>query len=233
MKKVLIFGYTKTGREIAKVLKNDEFELSIVDENPLQVGEANRDGFFARHSTAQDDDMLKSMGIGEDVEALFCVSNDESLNLFVTLSARNLDKNLKILTLVRRKEDEKKMLLAGANRIISPYILGAIKAFRIIQKPKVSKVLDQISRAKRGLVVTEIEIIKDSVLDGVYFSQSLEIKETNLVFLGILDKKLGEEFIFFYKGIKHKMNDGDILVALGHKATINAFKNKISKKVAK
>lgn len=227
MKKVIIFGYTKTGREIAKVLNNDEFELTIVDENPMQVADANRDGFFARHSTFKDDDVLMSVGIGEDIEALFCVSNDESLNLFVTLSARNLDKNLKILTLVRRKEDEKKMILAGANRIISPYVVGAIKAFRIIQKPKVSKVLDQISRAKRGLVVTEIEIVKNSILDGVYYGQSIELKESNLVFLGILDKKMGEEFVFFSKGIKHKMDEGDILVALGHKSDINAFKKKL------
>ncbi len=227
MRKVVIFGYTKTGREIAKLLQDDEYEVEIIDENPLQVGEANRDGFFAQHSTFSDDKDLQDVGIGSGVEALFCASDDDSLNLFVTLSARNLDKNLKILTLIKKMQDEKKMLLAGANRTISPHSVGAIKAFRIIQKPKVSQVLNRFSLLKNRLSITEFEIPKDSLLDGIYFKEIDIIKESNLIFLGILDKELGDEFIFFSKGINHKIDHGDIVVVLGSKRDIKNFKKKI------
>lgn len=227
MKKIIIFGYTKTGRELAKALLEDNYDLIVVDEDPLAVADANRDGFFGRYSTLKDDAMLLELGIGDGVAALFCVSNNESLNLFVTLSARNLDKDLKILTLVRRRQDEKKMLLAGANRTISPYVVGAIKAFRIIQKPQVSRVLDIISHSKRGLMVSEIEIPKDCVLDGVYYTKATILHESKLIFLGILDKEMGEEFVFFSRGLKHKIDHGDILVALGHSKDIDDFKNKL------
>ncbi len=228
MKKVIIFGYTKTGREIATLIRDDsEYDLEIIDENPLQVAEANEDGFFAHHSTLKDDDILHEIGIGKDVITLFCVSNDDSLNLFVTLSARSIDKNLKILTLVKRKEDEKKMLLAGANRTISPHGVGAIKAFRIIQKPKVTKVLEQFTRLSNKLSITEIEIPKGSILDGIYFRDMDCINDSNLIFLGILDKELGEEFIFFSKGVNHKIDSGDILVVLGSKKDIKAFEKRI------
>jgi voltage-gated potassium channel len=227
MRKMIIFGYSKTGREIAKLLKEDEHHLTIIDENPLLVAEANEDGFFARYSSFKDDKILSEIGIGDDVEVLFCVSDVDSMNLFVTLSARSMDKDLKILTKILRKEDEKKMLFAGANRTISPYEVGALKAYRIIQKPKVSKVLDQLSRLKNKISITEIEIPKNSILDGIYLKDADILKETNLIFLGILDKELGQKFIFFSKGINHKLDHGDILVAIGNRKDIRKFESLI------
>ncbi len=230
MKKIVLFGYSKTGREIAKLLNKDEYDLSIIDENPMQVAEANKDGYFARHSTFNDDTILIEMCIDSDVDVLFCTSNEDSLNLFITLSARNLNKNLKILTLIYKKEDEKKMLLAGANRTISPYDVGALKAFRIIDKPKVSKVLNLFSLNSNKLSISEIEIKKDSFLDGVYFSDITILKENNLIFLGIMDRELGDKFIFFSQGINHKIDYGDVVVVLGSKADIEKVKIELDKK---
>jgi len=227
MKKVIVFGYSKTGREIVKILNKDEYDVLIIDENPLQVGQANEDGYYARHSSFNGDKLLKDVGIGEDIDALFCTSTNDSLNLFVTLSARNLDKNLKILTLVYRKEDEKKMLLAGANRTISPYDVGALKAYRIIDKPKVSKVLDIFSLQTNKLSLNEIIIQEGSLLDGVYYNDITLFNEYDLIFLGILDKELGDKFIFFADGINHKLDSHDVLVVLGSKAEIKRFKEKI------
>ncbi len=229
MRKIVLFGYSKTGREIAKLLLNDEYEVTIIDENPLLVALANEEGFFARHTSFKDDKILIEVGIGNGAEVLFCVSDNDSLNLFVTLSARNIDKNLKILTKILKKEDEKKMILAGANRTISPYDVGAAKAYRIIQKPKVSKVLNQLSALKNKISISEIEIPKGSAWDGVYLND-IDIKQDiNLIFLGMLDKDLGEKFIFFAKGINHKLDAGDIIVVLGSKKDIGLLEEKLWK----
>ncbi len=225
--KIILFGYSKTGREIAKLLRDDEYDFCIIEENPLMVAEAQLDGFGCLHSSFKDDSIFKELGIGKDVSVLFCASNDDSLNLFVTLSARNLDKNLKILTLIQRKEDEKKMLLAGANRTISPYDVGALKAFRIIEKPKVSKVLNLFSSHSNKLAMSEIEIPKNSILDGVYFKDLKIFKKHNLIFLGILDRELKDEFIFFSKGINHKIDYRDVIVVLGSKDNIKEFKKEL------
>lgn len=230
MTKVVLFGYSKTGRELAKLLKDDEYELIIIDENPHQVAEANRDGYFAQHSTFKDDKLLFDSGIGEDVEILFCVSNDDSLNLFITLSARYIDSNLKILTLIYKKEDEKKMLLAGANRTISPYDVGAIKAFRIIDKPKVSKILNLFALQSNKLSISEITIPKDSMLDGSYFNDITIFKENNIIFLGVLNNHVEENFIIFSKGTNHKIDGGDTILTLGSKANIKKLKQEIGAK---
>ena len=231
MKKAVIFGYTKTGKEIAKLLSDDEFELEIIDENPLQVSNANGDGYFARHILLDDDKVFEDIGIGSDVEALFCTSDDDSLNLFVTLTARNMDKNLKILTKIKKMEDEKKMLLAGANRTISPHSVGAAKIFRMIQKPRVSRVLDIFTRITNKISITELTVSEGSSYDGVYF-KDIDLSQTyNLIFLGLLDKKNDDEFIFFSKAIHHKIKAGDLMIMLGAKKDIRKFKMELSKKV--
>jgi len=228
MIKIILFGYSKTGREIAKLLReDDEYELHLIEENPLKVAEAREDGFECWHSSFNDDSIFEELGIGTDVKILFCTSTNDSLNLFVTLSARNLDKNLKILTLIYKKEDEKKMLLAGANRTISPYDVGALKAYRIIDKPKVSKVLSLFSLHTNKLAINEIEIPKSSPLDGVYFKDVDIFDKHNVIFLGILDRELGDEFIFFSKGINHKIDYKDVVVVLGSKKDIKNFKKEI------
>ncbi len=228
MMKIVLFGYSKTGREIAKLLNNEEYDLQIIDENPLSVAKANEDGFYARHSTFNDDKMLEEIGIGKDIDVLFCTSTNDSLNLFITLSARSLASELKILTLIYKQEDEKKMILAGANRTISPYDVGALKAFRIIDKPKVSKVLSLFTLQSNKLSMNEIAITKDSILDGVYFKDVTIFKEHNLIFLGMLDKELGDEFIFFSDGINHKIDFDDIVIVLGSKTDIKKFKKAIA-----
>jgi len=227
MTKIILFGYSKTGREIAKLLNNDDYDLQIIDENPLNVAKANEDGFFAIHSSFSEDRMLQEVGIGSNIDVLFCTSTNDSLNLFVTLSARNLDKYLKILTLIYKKNDEKKMILAGANRTISPYDVGALKAYRIIDKPKVSKVLDLFSLQNNKLSINEIVIPKNSVLDGVYYKDISVFKNFDLIFLGMLDQELGNEFIFFTEGINHKLDFNDILIVLGSKLNIKKFKKYI------
>jgi len=227
MKKAVVFGYTKTGREIAKLLQDDEYELQIIDDNPLHILEAKKVGYHALHINVSDDQVLEAIGIGHDAAILFCASDDDSINLFVTLSARNLDKNLKILTLIKKEQDSKKMLLAGANRTISPHNVGAIKAFRIINKPKMSKVLNRFSLLKNKLAMSEIEVLKDSIFDGVSFKDLKIPKESNLIFLGILDHSLKGEFIFYSQKITHKIHHNDVMLLLGSKANIKKFRIKI------
>jgi len=228
MKKVVVFGYTKTGKEIAKLLKDGDFDLEIIDENPMQVADANIDGYFARHTTLDNDKIFEDIGIGHNVDALFCTSDNDSLNLFVTFSARNIDKNLKILTEIKKMEDEKKMILAGANRTISPHSVGAAKAYRMINKPRVSRVLDIFSKIENKISIIELEVLKDSLFDGEYFKNINLSSSYDLIFLGLLNIKHNNEFIFFSRGASYKIHPGDTMFVLGSKKNIKRFKAQMS-----
>jgi voltage-gated potassium channel len=132
--KVVIFGYAKTAKEIVKALhfKREEYLFVVADE--ARVKEVQDDGFIAKVMDLTEDDNLEKIGIGRDVEMLFCVSKSAHRNLFVTLSARNIDKELKIISLCATEDEAAKMKLAGANHTINPYEIGARRISRLIKK---------------------------------------------------------------------------------------------------
>jgi voltage-gated potassium channel len=132
--KVVIFGYAKTAKEIVKALHFKKEEYLFVVGDAARVKEVQDDGFIARALDLTDDDNLHIVGIGKDVEMLFCVSQSPHRNLFVTLSARNLDKDLKIISLCATEDEASKMKLAGANHTINPYEIGARRISRLIKK---------------------------------------------------------------------------------------------------
>lgn len=133
-RKVVIYGYAKTATEIVKVLhlKYDDF-IFVVDDK-VKAEEAKNDGFEAVVLNLGDDENLLMIGISQGVEMMFCVSKSYTQNLFVTLSARALDKELKIISLCSTKDEGDKMLLAGANHTINPYEIGARRIFRLMKK---------------------------------------------------------------------------------------------------
>ena len=133
-KKIIIYGYAKTASVIVQTLHLRKDDFIFVVNSPEKAKIAQEDGYKAILSDLSDDENLRKIGISKGVEMLFCMSKDYNQNLFVTLSARALDKELKIISLCATKEEGEKMILAGANHTINPYEIGARRLFRLIKK---------------------------------------------------------------------------------------------------
>ncbi len=226
--KIIIFGYSKIGEQIAKTLNTKQYKIIIIEENKERYTQAVSQGYEVFNLSLMEDENLLKIGIKDnDIKAFFCVNDDKNINLFVTLSTRNLNKNLKIISLSFAKEDNKKMLLAGANKIINPYEIGGIRIFRLLNKPLILDVLDNILFSQSDIEVAEITIEKGSYLDGVYFKDLEIAQKYNLVILGLQDKELSDNFIFYSSGINHKIDIGDTLVVLGLSLDLEKFRNSL------
>ena len=222
--KIIIFSFSKIAIQIAKVLSAKKYHIIIVEEDDNLARQAHLSGYEVKQTSLLEDEDLLDIGIANnDIKAFFCVSGDKNINLFVTLSARNLQKNLKIISLSSSSEDNKTMLLAGANKIINPYEIGALRIFRLLHKPLILDVLDNILFSESNIEVSEITIKKGSQLDGVYLSDIDIGDRYNLIILGIQDKELGDEFIFYSSGINHKIDEDDTLVLLGLSEDLRKF----------
>jgi voltage-gated potassium channel len=223
--KIIIFSFSKIAIQIAKVLSAKNYHIIIIEENEELIKKAKTSGYEVKNLSLMDDDNLLEIGIAnDDIKAFFCVSENKNNNLFVTLSVRNLNKELKIISVSFSSEDNKTMLLAGANKIINPYEIGALRIFRLLHKPLILDVLDNILFSKSNIQVSEITIEKDSILDGVYLKDIKLIEKFDLIILGIQDKELGDKFIFYSSGINHKIDAGDTLVLLGLSNNLEDFR---------
>ncbi|MEA2019685.1 MAG: NAD-binding protein [Campylobacterota bacterium] len=222
--KIIIYSFSQIAAKIAETLRDKGYEIIIVEENDKLTKEAIELGYEVKQLSLMDDDNIIEVGLAsDDIKAFFCMGDDKNTNLFITLSVRNLNKDIKIISISSTKEDNKTLILAGANKTINPYEIGALRIFRSLHKPLILDVLDNILFSESDIEVAEITIQKDSVLDGVYLNDLEMIDKENIIILGITDKEISDDFIFFSTGINHKIDAGDTLVILGLSNDIKTF----------
>ena len=223
MKRVLVFGYSKVAKEIVTFLEKAEIEFVMASSslNGIEAGKKNNHQVF--YMDYNKDEELKKFGIGDIVETLFCLSNDFNKNLFLTLSARNIDKNLKIISLVSNSQEESKMKLAGASKIIDPYSIGANYFFTLMKKERVHSVIEDLLYESSNILLEELKVTKKSKFLNEQFSSANFEKNYNLLVLGMYDAKR-EKFKYNIQKISRKIKENDILVVMGNKKEIERLK---------
>jgi voltage-gated potassium channel len=132
----IICGYGRVGRQVVTDLRTAGAKFVVVDPNPTSRELASQDGVSLIERSAADDDVLQSAGIDRAAAVVACVDSDAE-NIFIALSARQLRSDLLIVARASREESERKMLLAGANRVISPYKTSGSEMARIALHPQV------------------------------------------------------------------------------------------------
>jgi voltage-gated potassium channel len=132
----IICGYGRVGRQVVTDLRAAGAKFVVVDPNPTSRELAGQDGVSLIERSAADDDVLQSAGIDRAAAVVACVDSDAE-NIFIALSARQLRSDLLIVARASREESERKMLLAGANRVISPYKTSGSEMARIALHPQV------------------------------------------------------------------------------------------------
>lgn len=234
MAKLIVFGYSKSGRDLAKELTLYEYEVIILETNKERYEEAQKDGFDAYLNKNIDDELLVSLGIGYSIEALFCMSKNNSENLFVAHSARYLSKEIKILSVVSNPNDEKRMLLAGVNRTLNPFSIGAMLVYKLLDKDHILKIFENILMKQTDLRIEHIQVPDGSFLDKTALKDVNFRKYTNVVLIGFIDVNDGvEEFVFWVKGLNQIIDAGESVVVLGKDEDIKEFRELLKKKELK
>ena len=227
MKKVAIFGYNRLSLELFSRLNLDEYQLLIVDQNAAQLKLAKSKGIETALIDFRNDDELRSIGIGEDIEVIFCFFPDDVDNVFLTISARALDKKLHIIAIIESPGVAEKLLAAGANKIIAPYEICGRKIYELIKKPDMTHILDQTVFGQYDLNMGEVKILQGSYLENTYVGNLKLKSHYNLILIGIVNAKSSEKLHFSVSEVKHKISADDILVVMGPSREIEAFREDV------
>lgn len=226
-KLIAIFGFNSMSFELITQLSEKQSNLIVLDADPDKIEQAQQRELPAQLMDYRLDENLVALGIGSQVEILFCFLENDSENVFLTLSARALDKDLKIISVVNHPESAEKVLAAGATKIIDPFEICSNKAYQLLTKPSITWIIDEAVFGRADLHMAEITIPVDSSLDQSYTSE-LHLNEThNLFLIGVVDKELGDTLYFSLGEQDHKLDAGDILVVLGANREIRKFKKEI------
>ncbi len=224
--RILIFGYSKVAKEIVGFLEKNNYEFVISSSSQHGIDEAKKNHHQVFYIDYNKDEELKKFGIGEGVTTLFCLSNDFNKNLFFTLSARNIDKNLNIISLVSDEQEEKKMMLAGATKIIDPYSIGANQFFTLMKKERVFEVIENILYENSTIILEEIKITNSFKFLNEQFNAVKMEKYYDLLVLGLYDNKR-EKFKYNIQKILRKIKENDTLVVIGKEDEIAKFRREM------
>ena len=228
MKNIAIFGYNRLSFDAISRLDQKSHNILIVETDASLALSAQEKGFKTISIDFRKDEDLESIGIGKDINIIFCFLPDDSENVFLTLSARAIDKNLNIIAVVESAQAAEKLMAAGANKIIDPYQICGQKIHELIKKPDITQLIDHTVFGRHDLHIAEVLIPEGSPLDQTYSSELVQNKKQNIVILGLIDKELGDDLYFIIGEKDHKLDAGDIIVILGPSREINAFKKDIA-----
>jgi voltage-gated potassium channel len=137
----LICGFGRVGRQVAKDVELAGEGFVVIDGLEENREIADHMGALFLLGRPSDDEMLKSAGIARAVSVLACADSDAE-NIFTCLTARELRSDITIVARASVEDSEKKLLRAGADRVISPYKSSGAEMARLALQPQVTGVVD-------------------------------------------------------------------------------------------
>jgi voltage-gated potassium channel len=162
---VIICGYGRIGQMLARELQAGKADFVIVERGDSRMTAARELGFLSLQGDATDEDVLRRAGISR-ARALATVLPDDAANVFITLSARSLNRELTIIARGEAASTEGKLIQAGADRVVLPTRIGAERMAELLLYQNVAKLLsgiqagdlDRLGRDLRRLGL-EIEVV--------------------------------------------------------------------------
>ncbi len=154
---VIICGYGRMGQTLAAELAQNSVPFVIIDRDEERVAQVEGNQFLFLRGDATDEDVLERAGIRR-ARTLATVLPQDALNVFITLTARNLSQNIVIIARGEQLSTEKKLMQAGANEVILPANIGALRIAHSIVEPTVAGLMREIGGGGRGLGALGVEI---------------------------------------------------------------------------
>ncbi|PLT30255.1 potassium channel family protein [Peribacillus deserti] len=159
---VIVCGYGRVGEQVLEQLIHTETPTVVVDmqEQELPVNLPKYVHYIVGDAT--DDEILKNAGI-ERASGLVTTLPTDADNVFVTLTAKGMNKNLKVIARAEKEQTEDKLIRAGASRVINPSSIGGRQmVFSILKPVSVDYVNAMLHAGKRNYGIEEVKLDRDS-----------------------------------------------------------------------
>ena len=218
----ILCGFGRVGREIARDFTAEKIPFVVVDINPDSLQRAAAQGFAVMNGNAADVGTLQAAGI-ERARGLVTAVDDDADNIYVTLSARILKPDLFIVARANAEDAERKIRLAGANRVISPYTIGGRRMASLAMRPTAVEFVDTVLSANNGhLLLEDLTIRPGSAWIGRALVELFPAHDEAFV---LALKRDGE--MRFRPAADTELNSGDELVAAGPPEAIRALEQRL------
>ncbi len=192
----IVCGGGKTGRPvIVEMLKNQK-QVVLIEKCPDRLADCKTEipGLLYIEGEGTDDDNLEAAGIRSAAGIIITLPSDKD-NLYITMTARMNNAKIRIISRMTDRIIEPKLYKAGANGVVSPNKIGALRLASEMIRPTAVDFLDSMLRSQQGdLRINQLTIPDHCVFEGKPLA-TLGLKaQFNLLLLGIKQQEKGLEF---------------------------------------
>jgi len=221
----IVCGFGRIGKVISKILHENNRPFMIIENNPEEIAAIKELGYLVLEGDSTNDDMLNKAHI-MDAKSLIAVTSSDADNVYIILSARGLKSEIYILARSSGKKGaETKLLRAGANKVFSPYEIGARRMAQSLLRPTVIDFIDlTVHEGELGLRLEELQVSDKATFANKTLMDSGIRSEHDLIVVAI--KRLKGEMLF-NPNPNTEILPGDILVVLGEHLNIQALEKKL------
>ncbi|MBW2688874.1 MAG: NAD-binding protein [Deltaproteobacteria bacterium] len=214
----IICGFGRIGHLICREFQSRPLPFVVVEKDPHLIERLDREGYMYVDGDATDDASLQAAGIDAAKGLITAVSSDTD-NVYITLTARGLNPKLYILARAGLEGSEKKLMRAGASKVISPYTIGANRMAQAILRPSVVDFIEIATKSEHlELQIEEIAIAADSVLAGKTLIDSGIKQSMGIIIVGI--KQVDGHMVFNPPAYK-VIEANSVIIILGEQPSID------------
>ena len=208
----IVCGAGRVGRRIISNLQKENLPFVVIERDEKKVVEYEEtDGAHILIADATLEENLNQAGVKRARGLAACLPDDAD-NVYVVLTARDMNKDLHIVARAVEEQAEPKLIRAGANRVVAPIIIGSQSMARALLKPTIADFMDSIVAETFDLVFEEVAIRSNSEYLDKELKETNISTELNLLIVAIRRK---DGFMILQPSADTHIRQGDLLIVIG------------------
>lgn len=234
---IIICGFGRVGQEIARHLQRERQKFVVIDKAERNIQLAKQLGYLAIQNDASKNEVLINAGICRKASDILCITGDDVINVYITLTSRHLNKDIRIISRANRHENVNKLYQAGADNVILPFEVAGMLAAEFLGQPVAFEAISGILQEQRDIAMETVLVTENSPLGNQQIGQ-LDLWQRKLTLLGVISAntvhlkhknkyKVKHRHFYFNPAQHFILRPGDMLVVLGRKYGIEHFRSQM------
>ncbi|MBN1939941.1 MAG: potassium channel protein [Candidatus Aminicenantes bacterium] len=216
---VVVAGFGRMGEIVCRELSEAGVDFLIIENSPQRYAMAEENNYPVLNANATDEGALQAGGI-EKARVFISLLSDDADNILSVITAREINPALLIIARALDAANEKKMVRAGASRVVSPYELTSHRIVRMVAKPNIVDFFDVLLSARNvALSLEELLIREQSDLNGRAIREA-GFRER---FKAIIVAVRREQEMIFNPSPDLVIKTGDILILIGERESLKSL----------
>lgn len=219
----IVCGFGRTGSVVAREILEQDLPVVVIESDPAMLQQLEEEGILHLAGDATSDELLLAAGLKRARSLVTSLSQDTA-NLFVVLTARQLNPTLTIVSRASSESHITRLERAGANRVVLPHHIGGVRMAQSVLRPNVTTFMEMSIRGRVDLQMEELLVTPGSDLVGKNLIESEIRQHYNIIIIAI--KKRDGAMIFNPAG-DYVIQAWDMFLSVGSRESLNEIRSSL------